>query len=257
MTDDLVILEMGQITTLRLNNPPLNLVSQRLTADLREALNAIQETGAIRAVVVAGSGRAFSAGSDVDEFASLQGRVGEGKLTEENLVYDMLAGLAVPTIAAIEGAAIGGGLELALCCDLRVASGAARLGLPEATLGVIPGSGGLQRLPRLIGLAKAKEMILLGGLIDGSEAAALGLVSRVTAEGEAESAARAMARTLLERGPLALQEAKALLEESLDVSHVEGQVRVLAASERVFASADMVEGVAAFKERRTPKFEGR
>ena len=257
MTSELVVLEPGRIATLRLDNPPLNLITQDLTAQLKATLRVLEESSETHCVVVAGSSRAFSAGSDVNEFASLQGRVGEGKLIEENVVYDMLAGLAVPTIAAIEGDAIGGGLELALCCDLRIASKGARLGLPEARLGVIPGSGGIQRLPRLIGLAKAKEMILLGELIDGTEAARLGLVNRATASGEAEPTASRMAQSLLERGPLALREAKALLNGALDLSHDAGQAEVLDASERVFSSADMIEGVAAFKEKRSPRFEAR
>lgn len=257
MPDELVVLETGRVTILRLNNPPLNLVTKELTESLKSALARIRDSRETLAVVVAGGDRAFSAGSDVGEFESLPGRVGPHKLVEENAAYDLLAGLPVPTIAAIEGAALGGGLELALCCDLRVAATTARLGMPEVRLGVIPGSGGTQRLPRLIGLARAKELILLGEIIDGQTAHEIGLVNRVTDPGKAESTAQHMARTLAERGPLAIREAKGLLDQALDVPFGVGQAQALEASERVFSSSDMAEGVAAFKEKRSPKFEGR
>lgn len=173
-----VIIEAGGVTTIRLNNPPLNLISKEVTEALGRSLEELERNSSVRAVVLTGTGtRAFSAGSDVKEFPDLAGRVGEGKLLEENAVYDRLAGLPMPTVAAIEGDALGGGLELALCCDLRVASAVARLGLPELRLGVMPGSGGTQRLPRLIGLARAKELILLGELVDPETALTYGIVT--------------------------------------------------------------------------------
>lgn len=253
----MIILERGQITTLRLNNPPLNLVTRDLTTALKGALSTIADDPSVRALVVAGGDRAFCAGSDVKEFASLRGRVGAGKLIEENAVYDMLADLPIPTIAAIEGNALGGGLELALCCDLRVASDRARFGLPEVRLGVIPGSGGTQRLPRLIGLARAKELILLGDMIDASTALRFGLVNRVVARGSSEAMAKALADELAKRGPVALREAKGALDAALDGSLSAGKARELDASERVFATDDMLEGAAAFLEKRPPDFKNR
>lgn len=258
MTSQLIALEPGEVTTLRIDNPPLNLVTTDLTRALDDALATIERDGEVRAVVVAATGdRAFCAGSDVKEFPSLQGRVAEGKLIDENAVYNRLAALPLPTVAAIEGDALGGGLELALCCDLRVAGARARLGLPEVGLGVMPGSGGTQRLPRLIGLARAKELILLGALIDPSTALDMGLVNRVAPAGEAEAVAVGLAETLAGRGPVAVREAKAVLDAALDGSLEEGLERELAASERVFATADMLEGTAAFLEKRSAEFENR
>ncbi len=255
---DLVAVELDVITTIRLVNPPLNLISAEVTAAMQEALARVESDPQIRAVVLCGSGdRAFCAGSDVKEFPSLRGRVGEGKLIAENAMYDRLAALPMPTVAAIDGDALGGGLELALCCDLRVAARTARLGMPEARLGVIPGSGGTQRLPRLIGLARAKELILLGELIDAETALGFGLVNRVVATGQAEDAALALAQMLADRGPVALREAKRLLDSTLDGSLREGQAVELAASERVFASDDMLEGAGAFFEKRAAEFEGK
>lgn len=255
MSSDLVTVEPGVVTTVRLNNPPLNLVSLDVTKALTAALARIEQDEDVRAVVLAGTGdRAFCAGSDVKEFPSLFGRVAEGKLIDENAVYNRLAELPLPTIAAIEGDALGGGLELALCCDLRVASDTALLGLPEVRLGVMPGSGGTQRLPRLIGLARAKELILLGELIDAETALSFGLVNRVVAQGQAESASLEIAKTLARRGPVAVREAKAVLNATLDGSLAAGQADELDASERVFSSDDMLEGAAAFVEKRPPHY---
>lgn len=254
---DLVAVEPGVITTIRLVNPPLNLISAEVTAALQDALAEIESDPEVRAVVLCGSGhRAFCAGSDVKEFPALRGRVGEGKLLAENAMYDRLAELPMPTIAAIEGNALGGGLELAMCCDLRVAASSARLGMPEVRLGVIPGSGGTQRLPRLIGLARAKELILLGELIDADTALSFGLVNRVVEPGEAETTSRQLAGSLAELGPLAVREAKLLLDTTFNSPVAEGQAAELAASERVFASDDMIEGATAFFEKRPARFKG-
>jgi enoyl-CoA hydratase len=143
---ELIALEVGRVAHLELVNPPLNLVTRELTEQLGLALSRLAAADDVRAVVVSGRGeRAFCAGSHIGEFEGLKGRVAEGKLLLEKLVYRRLAELPMPTVAAIEGDALGGGLELALCCDLRVASARARLGLPEVRLAVIPGSGGTQR----------------------------------------------------------------------------------------------------------------
>ena len=258
MTSDLVVLETGAITTIRLNNPPLNLISKDVTVALDVALDAVEKDRAIRAVIVTGTGdHAFCAGSDINEFTLLLGRVGEGKLIAENATYSRLANLAVPTVAAIQADALGGGLELALCCDLRVAVETARLGLPEVRLGVIPGSGGLQRLPRLIGLARAKELTLLGEIIDATTALNMGLVNRVAPSGQIGALSMSIAETLASRGPIAVREAKAALDAALDVSLDDGLARDLRASERVFSSDDMVEGTTAFLEKRPATFKNR
>jgi len=258
VSDRLVVVEIGPVTTLRLDNPPMNLVTVDLTRQLDAALERIEGEEAVRAVVVTGTGeRAFCAGSDIKEFEALAGRVGECKLEFENEVYDRLADLPVPTVAAIQADALGGGLELALCCDIRVADERARLGLPEVRLGVIPGSGGTQRLPRIVGEGRAKALILRGRLIDTAEAELIGLVNRVAAAGEALPTALAMAGEIAERGPLAVRAAKQLIELAGDVSLTEGLVAQMEASEQVFASQDMLEGARAFLEKRSPRFTGR
>jgi len=253
----LIEVDPGVVTTVRLANPPLNLVTKDLTSELHQAITEVAHDREVRAVIVAGGARAFCAGSDVSEFEGLRGYALEGKIVFEKAVYQQLADLAVPTIAACEGDALGGGLELAMCCDLRVASELARFGLPEVRLGVIPGSGGTQRLPRLVGLGRAKEMVLTGEIIDAREAERIGLVNRVVPGGEAEATALDVAKVIISRGPLALREVKLLLDSALDVPLAEGLHAETEASGRVFNSDDMIEGARAFLEKREPDFRGR
>jgi enoyl-CoA hydratase len=247
----------GMITTLRLMNPPLNLVTLDLTSELSRALQAIRDDPEVRAVVVAGGERAFCAGSDVSEFESLRGRALEGKIEFEKAVYQQLADLPMPTVAACEGDALGGGLELAMCCDLRVASVPARFGMPEVRLGVIPGSGGTLRLPRLVGLGRAKAMILMGEVIEAGEAERIGLINEVVEAGRAEARAHQIAETIASRGPLAVMEAKTLLDLALDAPLSQGLQAETEASGRVFDSEDMIEGARSFFDKRDPRFQGR
>jgi len=255
---ELIALELGQVAHLELVNPPLNLVTRELTEQLRDALTRLAAADDVRAVVVSGHGeRAFSAGSHIGEFEGLRGRVAEGKLLLEKLVYRQLANLPMPTIAAIEGDALGGGLELALCCDIRIASERAKLGLPEVRLAVLPGSGGTQRLPRVVGPARAKELILTGRILGAAEAERIGLVNAVVPAGEALAAADAMAAEIAERGPLAVREAKRLIDSALDLDLDAGLAAELDASERIFDSEDMLEGAKAFFKKRPPSYRGR
>lgn len=257
MSEGLVVVTPGEVTTIRLNNPPLNLVTVELTHALDTVLAEVESDSSVRAVILTGTGeRAFCAGSDVKEFESLRGRVGEGKLLLEKAVYRRLANLPMPTIAAIQADALGGGLELALCCDIRVADERAKLGLPEVRLGVMPGSGGTQRLPRIVGIAKAKELILMGEIIDAHEAERIRLVNRVAPQGSAVDLAMEMGETIALRGPFAVREAKRALDAAGDTSLDEGLARELDASERVFSSEDMLEGARAFFEKRPPRFSG-
>ena len=254
----LVELEIGPVAHLELVNPPLNLVTRELTEELHAALTRLGSADEVRAVVVSGRGeRAFCAGSHIGEFEGLRGRVAEGKLLLEKLVYRQLADLPMPTIAAIEGDALGGGLELALCCDLRIASERAKLGMPEVRLAVLPGSGGTQRLPRVVGPARAKELILTGRIITATEAERIGLVNQVVPPGEARSAADAVAAEIAERGPLAVREAKRLIDAAMDLDLDAGLAAELDASERIFSSEDMLEGANAFFGKRPPTYRGR
>ena len=253
-------LELGTVALIELVNPPLNLITRELVTELHEALTILEAAapGDVRAVVVSGRGeRAFSAGSHVGEFMTQQGPAGRELLAREGDAAMRLARLPMPTIAAIEGSALGGGLELALACDLRVASERAKLGLPEVRLAVIPGAGGTQRLPRIIGMARAKELILTGRVLDAAEAERIGLVNRVVPAGEALVAARALGAEIGTHGPLAVREVKRLVEASHDLDLDAGQAAELEASVRIFATDDMVEGANAFLAKRQPTYHGR
>lgn len=255
---DLISLELALVAHLELVNPPLNLVTRELTEQLHAALTRLAAAEDVRAVVLSGRGdRAFCAGSDIGEFEGLRGRVAEGKLLLEKLVYRQLADLPMPTIAAIEGDALGGGLELALCCDLRVASTRAKLGMPEVRLAVIPGSGGTQRLPRLVGPGRAKELILTGRILTADEAERVGLVNRVVPPGKAREAADAIAAEISARGPVAVREAKRLIDAAWDLDLDAGLAAELDASERIYRTEDMLEGAKAFFAKREPRYRGR
>ena len=159
----------GGVAKLTLNNPPLNLVTLGMTRQLIEALQELERDEAVRAVVVTGAGdRAFCAGSDVKEFAAVRDRVVEKKLARENEAFGRFESLSKPVIAAIEGLAYGGGCEISMACDLRITGQGAKFALPEVRLGVVPGSGGLFRLPELVGPARAMKLMYLGQPIDAS-----------------------------------------------------------------------------------------
>lgn len=256
----LIALELGRVAHLELVNPPLNLVTRDLLEELDAALTtlAASSAGDVRVVVVSGRGeRAFSAGSHVGEFEGQRGPGGRQRQELEAGVARRLADLPMPTIAAIEGNALGGGLELALCCDLRIASERARLGLPEARLAVIPGAGGTQRLPRVVGSARARELILTGRVLTAADAERIGLVHEVVPAGEAVARARAIGEEIAARGPLAVREAKRLIDLAMEVDLDAGLAAELDASERIFASEDMLEGAKAFLGKRDPEYHGR
>jgi enoyl-CoA hydratase len=244
------------VVTIILDNPPLNLVTRALTDALLATLEALAADEGVRVVVLTGAGgRAFCAGSDVKEFPGVRDDVIARKLAAENEVMHRLEELPQPVIAAIEGAALGAGCELAVACDLRVLAHTARIGLPEAHLGVIPGSGGLFRLPRLVGPGRAREMVYLGQVVDAEEALRIGLANRVAAAGEARVQALALAGQLARGSQQALRAAKQGFRETAHGSSREAARRTYPLSERVFRSADLTEGLRAFLEKRPPQFE--
>ena len=257
---ELVHLELATVALLELDAPPLNLVTGELLVQLDAALGRLEDAdpGEVRAVVVTGSGeRAFSVGSNVKEFEDHRASGGRDRFESEARVAQRLAGLPMPTIAAIEGSALGGGLEIALCCDLRVASERAQLGLPEVRLAVTPSTGGTQRLPRIVGLARAKELLLTGRILSAHEAARIGLVNEVVPAGEAVARARAIGEEIAERGPLAVREVKRLVDDALDRDLAAGHAAEVETSVRIFATDDLLEGARSFVEKREPQYRGR
>jgi enoyl-CoA hydratase/carnithine racemase len=259
---EVVHLTLGPVALLELDDPPLNLVTGALLAQLDAALAELEAApaGNVRAVVVTGRGeRAFSVGSNVKEFeahrASPSG--GRERFELEARIAQRLAGLPMPTIAAIEADALGGGLELALCCDLRVASERAKVGLPEVRLAVTPSTGSTQRLPRIVGEGRAKELLLTGRIVDAAEAHRIGLVNEVVSIGRAVSRAREIGAEIAERGPLAVRAVKALVDGALDRPVAEGHAAEVETSVRIFQTDDLLEGARSFVEKRPATYHGR
>ncbi|MER9952699.1 enoyl-CoA hydratase-related protein [Mesorhizobium sp. M0047] len=258
---DIVTIERhGPVGVVWLHNPPLNVVTRPLMIAFRSALEAIEADPTIRALIITGTGeRAFCAGSDIREFshALAPGEIVSEKLALQNEVFLNLERFSKPTIAAITGLAFGGGLEIAICCDLIVAEERSTFALPEIKLGVFPGSGGPIRVARRIGKSRAKEMMLLGDPIDARTAQQWGLVNRVVETGSALQCALDLATRLAAGPALALKECKDIIEQSLEMPISEALQRSMSASDRVFRSDEKREGVAAFLEKRPPNFAGK
>jgi enoyl-CoA hydratase len=259
LADSPVLVERleGGVAKLTLNNPPLNLVTLGMTEQLMETLEELEADDAVRAVVVTGAGeRAFCAGSDVKEFADVRDRVVEKKLARENEAFSGFESLSKPTIAAIEGLAYGGGCEISMACDLRISGEGAKFALPEVRLGVVPGSGGLFRLPELVGPAQAMQLMYLGEPIDASEARVIGLVNEVVPDGEALSRALDLGRSI-SRGPReAVAAIKRGVRGSLHAGRADSIALTLELSDHLFRTEDCEEGIRAFFEKREPHFEG-
>ncbi|MDZ7801363.1 MAG: enoyl-CoA hydratase/isomerase family protein [Trueperaceae bacterium] len=233
-----------------------NALTSESLLELGTALELVEADAEVRALVLSGAGRGFCAGADVSGFLNMDdafsGR--EASLAGQD-VTNSLSALPFPTIAALHGFALGGGLELALACDLRIAAPGTKLGLPETTLGLIPGYGGSQRLPRLIGESRALDLILTGRMVDAEEAAAMGLVARI--DPDAKAAAEALARDLLRNAPVALGLAKEAVVRGMDGTLPQGLEVEADLFGLVATTQDREEGVRAFLERRDPAFEGR
>ena len=247
----------GPVALVTLDNPPLNLLTAAMRRRLAQIATDLARRPDVRAVVLAGAGdRAFSAGSDVREFPR-DPAAGMRRARAEHDAYRRLGHLPQPVVAALWGHVLGGGLELALACDLRVADESALLGLPEVRIGVFPAGGGTQRLPRLIGSARAKELMMLGHTIDADEALRLGLVNRVVAAGTALDAALELARSIAERPGLAIRAIKRAVDGGLEEGPERGEELERELIAPLFGSYDAREGVTAFRERRPPRFEHR
>ena len=247
----------GAVAEIALSGGPLNLVTKDLLRAFNSALGEVSANRQLRCVIVhGGDARAFSAGSDIREFAHLRDDASEHKILFENMVLRTLARVPAPTIAAIDGPALGGGLEIALACDLRVCRKGVALGLPESRLGGLAGSGSV-RLTRLIGPARAKELLFTGDTIAADNALAWGLVNIVVEEGSALDGARGLAATIAKRGPLSNRFAKQLVDAAQDLPIDAALSMSTALQQRIYDSSDLREGMTAFFAKREPDFCGR
>lgn len=235
----------------------LNALSRSLLEELREALREVAARQDVRVVILTGAGdRAFAAGADIKEMQQFSPLETRGYAALGHEVARLLERMEKPVIAAVNGYALGGGCELALACDLRLAAEGAQIGQPEVTLGIPPGFGGSQRLPRLVGRGRASELLFTGSPIDAREAERIGLVNRVVPADQLLPAAKALARTMMERGPLALALTKAALQQAQESPLSSGLAYELEAFSLAFSTADKEEGMAAFSEKRKPAFRG-
>ncbi|QLG63888.1 enoyl-CoA hydratase/isomerase family protein [Halorarum salinum] len=244
------------VATVRLRNPPVNAIDQPMRFELNDLLDRLREDD-VRVIVFLGTDGVFSVGADVSLFEDArEWTTAEFRRNSRVLgdVFDGLEAMERPVVAAVEGTCVGGGLELALACDVRIAAPDATLGFPEHNIGLVPGLGGCSRLVHLVGPGKAKDLIFTGELIDGTEARDLRLVERVA--GDPESAAAEYADGLLEQPPQALGLAKRVVDASRDADlRTAGLLESLAQS-TLLETADHEEGVEAFREKRDPSFTG-
>ncbi len=255
MTDESVIIERhgDAVAVLRLDRPPMNPLSRSLLDALTAAAGVVSTDPSVRAVVVAGSEKVFAAGADIKELEDQEAARGIGAAFRT--AFDAVAGIPVPVIAAIRGYALGGGLELAMSCDLRVASDSARVGQPEILLGIIPGAGGTQRLARLVGPARAKELVWSGRQVRADEALAIGLVDKVVPADEVEEVAIRWATTFARGATIAIGLAKRAVDRGLDGTLSSGLDLESELFVESFGTEDAKTGIAMFLEHGPGKAE--
>ena len=257
--ENILIKKQEAIAIITINRPTkLNALNKATIQELHDGLKVLNEDAATKAIIITGSGeKAFVAGADISEFADFSVEQG-GKLAAEGqaLLFDFIQNLSTPVIAAVNGFALGGGLELAMSCHFRVASTHAKMGLPEVTLGVIPGYGGTQRLAKLVGKGRAMEMIMTAGMIDAETALNYGLVNHVVAQEELLDLARNIATKIAKNSSVAI--AKAI--EAINANYTDGvngfevEIKNFGAS---FGTQDFKEGTTAFLEKRKAVFSGK
>lgn len=266
----------GRIAIVTINHPPMNVLNSTLLGELDEAFNGLAKDDSL-CVVLTGEGRAFVAGADIKEMKDMNAAGGIEFARKGQAVFDKIESLPKPVIAAVNGFALGGGTELAMSCDIRIASKAAKFGQPEVNLGVIPGFGGTQRLPRLVGAGKAKELIYTGDIISAESALAIGLVQQlvegyrkdengdtvknergrpVQDNGPVLEAALSMARKIASKGPVAIRGAKRAVNEGLDVTLSDGLSLEAGVFGELFSTHDQKEGMEAFVGKRRAEFKG-
>ena len=245
------------VATVALDRPEArNAINTRMIRELEQVLSRLADDRDVRVLALVGSEDCFCAGADVKEMRGTRGGDREPPERRYRFFRD-LAALPFPTVAGIGGPAVGGGLELALCCDLRIAATNAKLGLPEVKLGIMPAAGGTQRLPRLVGAALAKELILTGEIVDGSTASSLGLVTRAVRPSTVLEETSALARRLAAGPPVALRAIKRAVEEGGQLPLERGLTLEQSLAAELRDTEDHREGVRAFVEKRSPVFAGR
>jgi len=249
----------GGIGTVTVNRPEvLNALSQSVYAELYGLFEEIEEDGKVHVVILTGSGgKAFVAGADIAAMQPLDSTDMRGFIDISRKAFDRIHTLSKPVIAVINGFALGGGCELAMCCDLRVASENARFGQPEIGLGIIPGGGGTQRLSRIVGVTKAKELVYTGDIIDAHTAYSIGLINKVVSPDALMSEANELARKMVTKSSVILSLAKKAINSGMNVDLSSGLDLEAECFALCFSTEDQKEGMSAFLEKRKPAFKGR
>jgi enoyl-CoA hydratase len=257
--DNLLFERDGAVAVLTLNRPKvLNALNAALLRDLEAALDALAVDADVRAIVLTGAGdKAFVAGADINELAVLTPAEGKEHARHGQRLFDRVEHLGKPVIAAINGFALGGGCELALACTVRIAAETARLGQPEINLGIIPGYGGSQRLPRLVGKGRALEILLTGDMVSAARAYEIGLVNKVVPAADLLPAATALAQALASKAPIATRYILEAVNHGLDMPLAQGQYLETALFGAIASTEDTREGTSAFLEKRKPVWKGR
>lgn len=255
----LVELEIrDRLAIITINNPPVNPLTKEVLIELENTVDELSGSEDVWALIITGAGKkAFVAGADIRQFPHLKQEEGRKMAEWGQQIFDKIAALKMPVIAAINGFALGGGCELAMACDIRVAAENAKLGQPEVNLGVMPGYGGTQRLPRLVGLGKAKELIFSGETIDAAEAYRIGLVDRLVPQGRALEEAIKLAEVILTRAPIAVRLAKEAIDKGWELPLREGQELEARLFGLTMDTEDKNEGATAFLEKRAATFRGK
>jgi enoyl-CoA hydratase len=240
------------------NQPALNALSGPVLSQLDQTFTALAKNQEVKGVIITGGGeKSFVAGADISEFLKVTGDTAVEFMTRGQRIFNKIESFDRPVIAAINGFALGGGNEISLCCDIRIAAENAIFGQPEVNLGIIPGYGGTQRLPRLIGPGKAKEVIFADERINAQEALRIGLVDRVVPKGQAVEEAKKLLKKIITKGPLAIKMAKKAINEGLKMSLREGLDLEAECNGVCFSSEDKDEGAKAFLEKRPANFKGK
>lgn len=258
MGDFIAVIKEDRLAIVTINHPPVNALNSRVLEALEKSFDELAADKGIGAVVLTGAGeKAFVAGADISEFTTLSSANGEQLSRRGQLIFQKIEDFPAPVIAAVNGFALGGGLELALACDIRVLSENARVGLPEVTLAIFPGYGGTQRLPRTIAPGKARELIFTGEMIPAAEAYRIGLADHLVAPGEALAQARKIAEKILARGPIAVRLAKEAVNRGQGLPVSEGCQIEAQLFGQLCDTEDQKEGAAAFLEKRPPVYTGK
>jgi enoyl-CoA hydratase/carnithine racemase len=245
------------IGTIRLDRPPMNALNSQVQEELRAAAGAATADPDVRAVIVYGGEKVFAAGADIKEMADMSYAAMATRAPGLSGAFDAIARIPKPVVAAVNGYALGGGCELALACDWRVVAEDARLGQPEIKLGVIPGAGGTQRLARLVGPARAKDIVMTGRMVDAEEALRIGLADRVAPAAEVYGTAVALVRPYTSGPAQAVRAAKLAIDGGLQMDLASGLAWESHLFAALFATDDRREGMAAFVDKRPPNFTGR